>query len=146
MRPHAHVLAALTAVLLSASVYADDAEEVKRLDKEITVATWTGDAVWFEENVADEYVLVTPTGGTRTKRDVVRELATPGMQMEPYEPREVILRMYGDAAVITGRVLQRYVLGGIRFANDLRYTNVYVKKKGRWLLVSGHISSVAVKR
>lgn len=146
MRPHAHVLAALTAVLLSASVYADDAEEVKRLDKEITVATWTGDAVWFEENVADEYVLVTPTGGTRTKRDVVRELATPGMQMEPYEPREVTLRMYGDAAVITGRVLQRYVLGGIRFANDLRYTNVYVKKKGRWLLVSGHISSVAVKR
>lgn len=146
MRPHATVLAALTAVLLGTSVYADDAEEVKRLDKEITVATWTGDAVWFEENVADEYVLVTPTGATRTKREIIRELATPGMQMEPYEPREVLVRMYAETALITGRVLQRYTLGGIRYAHDLRYTNVYVKKKGRWYLVSGHISAVAVKR
>lgn len=146
MRPHASVLAALTAVLLATSAWADDADEVKRLDKEITVATWTGDAVWFEENVAEEYVLVTPTGGTKSKREIIRELATPGMQMEPYEPREVVLRMYSDAAVITGRVLQRYTLGGIRVANDLRYTNVYAKKKGRWYLVSGHISSVAVKR
>ncbi|HEY0143646.1 MAG TPA: nuclear transport factor 2 family protein [Thermoanaerobaculia bacterium] len=146
MRPHAPVLAALIAVVLATSAWADDGDEVKRLDKEITVATWTGDAVWFEENVAEEYLLVTPTGGTRNKREIIRELATPGMQMEPYEPREVVLRMYTDSAIITGRVLQRYTLGGIRFANDLRYTNVYAKKKGRWYLVSGHISSVAVKR
>lgn len=146
MRPHATVLAALTAVLLATTAFADDSEEVTRLDKEITVATWTGDAVWFEENVADDYVLVTPTGATRNKRDVVRELATPGMKMDPYDPREVTVRMYGDAAIVTGRILQRYTLGGIRFANDLRYTNVYVKKKGRWMLASGHISSVAVKR
>jgi ketosteroid isomerase-like protein len=146
MRPHAPVLAALAVALLATAAFADDAEEIRRLDKEITVATWTGDAVWFEENLSDDYVLVTPTGGTHTKRDVVRELATPGMQMEPYEPREVTVRMYGEAAVVTGRVLQRYTLGGIRFANDLRYTDVYVKRKGRWLLVSGHISSVAVKR
>lgn len=146
MRPPAPVLAALAVALLATAAFADDAEEIRRLDKEITVATWTGDAVWFEENLSDDYVLVTPTGGTHTKRDVVRELATPGMQMEPYDPREVTVRMYGEAAVVTGRVLQRYTLGGIRFANDLRYTDVYVKKKGRWLLVSGHISSVAVKR
>jgi hypothetical protein len=146
MRPYAPVLAAIAVAFLATGALADDAEEIKRLDKEITVATWTGDAVWFDENLADDFVLVTPTGGTRTKRDVVRELATPGMQMEPYEPREVTVRLYGDAAVVTGRVLQRYTLGGIRFANDLRYTDVYVKKKGRWLLVSGHISSVAVKR
>jgi hypothetical protein len=146
MRPYAPVLAAVTVAFLATGAFADDAEEIKRLDKEITVATWTGDAVWFDENLADDFVLVTPTGGTRTKRDVVRELATPGMQMEPYDPREVTVRLYGDAAVVTGRVLQRYTLGGIRFANDLRYTDVYVKKKGRWLLVSGHISSVAVKR
>jgi hypothetical protein len=139
-------LAAVAVVLIATAAFADDAEEIKRLDKEITVATWTGDAVWFEGNLSDDYVLVTPTGGTRSKRDVVRELATPGMQMEPYEPREVTVRLYGDAAVVTGRVLQRYTLGGIRFANDLRYTDVYVKRKGRWLLVSGHISSVAVKR
>jgi hypothetical protein len=146
MRPHSIVLATVLLVLAPTVAFADDAEEVRRLDKEITVATWTGDEVWFEENLADDFVLVTPTGGTKTKRDVIRELATPGMSMEPYDPKDVAVRMYGDAAVVTGRVLQRYTLGGIRITNDLRYSAVYVKKNRRWILVSQHISAMAVKR
>lgn len=133
-------------LLAATAALADDAESVRRLDKEISVATWTADAVWFEENLADDYVLITPTGMVRTKRDVIRELATPGMKMEPFEPTDVQVRMYGDTAVVTGRMRQRFVLGGIRYANDLRYTDVYVKRKGRWVLVSAHASTVALKR
>ena len=145
MHPRRSPLLALL-FLLALTANADDLEEVRRLDHEITVATWTADPVWFEENLADDYMLVTPNGTKRTKRDVINELATPGLKMEPYDPTDVQIRLYGDAAVITGRILQRYTLAGIRFANDLRYTDVYVKRKGRWLLVSGHTSSVAVRR
>ena len=133
-------------LVAAASALADDPAEVQRLDKEISVATWTADAVWFEENLADDYVLITPTGAVRNKREVIRELATPGMKMEPYDPFDVQVRMYGDTAVVTGRMRQRFVLGGIRYANDLRYTDVYVKRKGKWLLVSAHASAIAVKR
>jgi hypothetical protein len=133
-------------LFLSAAVAADDADEIRRLDREIGVATWTGDGVWFEQNLSDDYVLITPNGGAKNKRDVIRELATPGIRMEPYEPTEVQVRMYNDAAVVTGRMLQRFTLGGIRYANDLRYTDVYVKRKGKWTLVSAHVSAVAVRR
>lgn len=139
-------LFAIALILVSRAALADDLEEVRRLDGEITVATWTGDAEWFEKNVSDDYVLITPSGTLRSKSDVIRELATTGMKMEPYEPREVEIRLYGDAAVVTGRMLQRFTLGGIRYANDLRYTDVYVKRKGKWLLVSAHTSSVANRR
>lgn len=134
------------AVLLAGAAGADSLDEVRRLDSEISVATWTGDAMWFEENLAEDYVLITPGGSMRTKRDVIRELATPGLKMEPFEPREVNVRLYGDAAVVTGRMLQRFTLGGVRYANDLRYTDVYVKRKGKWMLVSGHTSMVAPRR
>ncbi len=137
---------ALALALLASDLVADDLEEIRRLDKEITVATWTADPLWFQENLADDYVLITPGGTKRTKRDVINELATPGLKMDPYEPSEVQVRVYGEAAVVTGRILQRYTLGGIRFANDLRYTDVWAKRKGRWLLVSAHTSSVAVRR
>ena len=133
-------------LVAAGAVHADDPAEVQRLDKEICVATWTADAVWFEENLADDYVLITPTGMVKTKRDVIRELATPGMKMEAFEPFDVQIRMYGDAAVVTGRMRQRFVLGGMRYANDLRYTDVYMKRKGKWQLVSAHASTVAVKR
>ena len=56
------------------------------------------------------------------------------------------VRVYGDTAVVTGRMLQRFTLGGIRYANDLRYTDVYVKRKGRWLLASGHASNRGQRR
>ena len=134
------------ALFLAAAASADDAEELRRLDKEISVATWTGDRMWFEENVADDYVLITPSGMTKTKQDVLRELNIPGLKMEPFEPSEVHVRVYNDSAVVTGRMLQRFLLGGIRYANDLRYTDVYVKRKGKWTLVSAHVSSVAVRR
>jgi hypothetical protein len=134
-------------VVLTGAARADlPLEAVRRLDSEISVATWSGDAMWFEENLADEYVLITPGGATRSKRDVIRELATPGLKMEPYEPSDVNVRLYGDAAVVTGRMLQRFTLGGIRYANDLRYTDVYVRRKGKWVLVSGHTSLVAPRR
>ncbi len=144
MRPR--LLLGIVALLFATSVAADDGEELRRLDKEISVATWTGDSVWFEEHLADDYMLITPNGATKNKRDVIRELLPPGLKMEPYEPSGVQVRLYGDAAVVTGRMLQRFLVGGIRYANDLRYTDVYVKRKGKWTLVTAHVSAVAVKR
>ena len=134
-------LVALVVVLTTLGTYADSAADVRRLDHEISVATWAGDAVWFEENLADDYLLITP-GGARTKRQVIRELAMPGLKMEPYDPLEVLVRVYGDTAIVTGRAVQRFTLGGTAYTNDRRYTNVFVRRKSRWLLVSGHASAV----
>ena len=129
--------------LVALPAHADDAEEVRRLDKEITVATWTADAAWFEENLAEDYLQITAAGVIRTKRDVIGELAAP-VKMEPFEPDEVQVRVYGSAAVATGRVQQHYVVSGTQYSRDLRYTDVYVKKRGRWILV--HTANVALRR
>lgn len=139
-----HVLIVLAA--LTGAAGADDLDEVRRLDKEISVATWTGDALWFEQHLADDYVLTTPNGALRSKQDVIKELAMPGLKMEAYEPMEVQIRLYGETAIVTGRMLQRFLLGRIRYANDLRYTSVWIKRKGSWLLAGGHTSSMAAKR
>jgi uncharacterized protein (TIGR02246 family) len=133
----------LAALLLVAGVARADAlEDILRLNREISVATWTGDAVWFEENLADDYVLVTPDGQEMTKREVIRGLVRPGLKMEPYETSEVQARIYADAAIVTGRMQQTFSLGRARYKNDLRYTHVYVKRKGRWVMASAHTSVV----
>lgn len=137
---------AATMFLAASVALADDAETVLRLDREISVATWTADPVWFEENLAEDYVLITPSGAVKRKGDIVRELSAPGMRMDPFETSEVQLRMYGDSAVVTGRMTQKFVVGGVRYTNDVRYTDVYVKRKGRWLLVSAHASTLARSR
>ena len=132
----------LAALLLAGVARADALDDIVRLNREISVATWTGDSVWFEENLADDYVLVTPSGEKQTKRDVMHGLVRPGLKMEPYETTEVQVRVYGDAAIVTGRMQQSFSLGRARYKNDLRYTHMYVKRKGRWVMASAHISAV----
>ena len=146
MRPRLAMVTLLLVLWTGAAFAADAMEELQRLDREISVATWAGDEMWFEENLADDYVLITPSGTVRNKRDVIRELATPGLKMEPFDPFDVQIRIYGDAGVVTGRIVQKFTLGGVRYANDLRYTDIYVRRKGRWTLVSGHTSALAPRR
>ena len=133
----------LVALLVAANaLFAEAGEDILRLEREIVVATWTGDSVWFEENLADEYVVVTPDGEARSKKDVIRGLVRPGLKMEPYEATELQIRVYTDAAVATGRMQQSFSLGRTRYKNDLRFTHVYAKRKGKWLLVAAHTSAV----
>ena len=133
-------------LLLALPLFADDAAELRRLDRELVVATYGGDTAWFEKHLSDDYVLITSSGKIKPKADLLRELRTPGLAMEPYEPSEVSLRLFGDTAVISGRIVQKYTYGGQRVEADLRYTDVWVKTSGGWNNVAGHASPISIKK
>ena|SRR5688572_14086569 len=144
MRPRSLILAA---ALLTATAAASAAtfEDIRELNRDFSVATWTGDSLWFEDHLSDEYVLITPTGDLRTKKDVIRELTTTGVKMDAYEPQDVHVRLYGTTAVVTGRFTQRFVVQRTRFVREVRYTDVYAKRKNKWTLVSSHHSAMTKK-
>ena len=140
------VLFAAALFAASAAAGAATFEDIRALNRDFSVATWTGDTLWFEDHLAEEYILITPAGDLRNKREVIRELTTSGVRMDAYEPQDVHVRIYGATAVVTGRMLQRFSVGGMRYARDVRYTDVYFKRKSKWLLVSSHNSAIAPKR
>ena len=52
---------------------------------------------------------------------------------------EVMVRVYGDAAVVTGRsTTKRAGQGGEVMTRQVRFTRVYAKGKDRWQVVSAH--------
>jgi hypothetical protein len=133
----------LTALLsLAGAARAAAPDEIARLNRELSVATWTGDAQWFEKNLADDYVLVTPNGEKKTKADILRGVVRPGLRIEPYETTEVEIRIYGQAAVVIGRMQQTFSISRTRYKNDLRYTHTYVKRRNRWIIASAHTSAM----
>jgi hypothetical protein len=142
MRPRTLIFAA---ALLTASASAATFEDIRELNRDFSVATWTGDSVWFEDHLSDEYVLITPAGDLRTKKDVIRELTTSGVRMDPYEPQDVHVRLYGSTAIVTGRFTQRFIVQKTRFVREVRFTDVYTRRKNKWTLVSSHHSSMTKK-
>ncbi len=50
------------------------------------------------------------------------------------------VRQYGDAAIATGRSTIRGTRGGVPFVSRFRWTDVYVRRDGRWQAVSGQLT------
>ncbi|MFZ2490238.1 MAG: nuclear transport factor 2 family protein [Thermoanaerobaculia bacterium] len=138
-------LISIALLLCAAAAFAGDVEDVRRLDTELSVATWTRDKVWFEENLSDDFVHVTATGALKNKRELINDLVGPGLVMQPYEPLDMHVRVYGDAAVVTGRVIQQYRRTKYDVQSEVRYTDFYAKRKGRWIFVSSHVSTISMK-
>ena len=125
---------------------AEDTADLRRLDHELVVATYSKDPSWFTKNMSDDYVLITSNGKVKSRADLVRELATPGLEIQPYEPTEVNVRLFGSTAVITGRIVQKYLFQGEHAEADLRYTDVWVKTSEGWKNVAGHASAISIKK
>lgn len=81
---------------------------------------------------AHEYLAMGNTGRVRTKLEVLADFRDQPLNYESRDTRDVIVRLYGDTAVVTGLLLAKVRDG--RTA-ERRFVNVWVKRNGRWQLV-----------
>lgn len=133
-------------LVVAANVFADDLADLRRLDRELVVATYTGDAAWWDRHMSADYTLLTSSGKIISRDQILQQMGDKSLKIEPYEPTEVVIRTFGDTAVITGRIMQKYTIGDQRVEADLRYTDVWLKTKDGWKTVTGHASAINVKR
>ena len=87
----------------------------------------------------------------RTKADEIANLKKPAPAGTPpiFMTADTKVRVYGDTAVLTGKVIKKgtYAEGprkGQEYNFQYRYTDVYVKRNGRWQVVASHLTGLAV--
>ncbi|QGV78332.1 nuclear transport factor 2 family protein [Streptomyces ficellus] len=112
------------------------------------VAGWaaaivSNDAERIGAYMADDWVIVSDTGVST--RDHFLTLVASGdlthSAMEPVgEPR---VRVHGDTALFTARVVNTAHYRGERFDADEWTTDVFMRHDGRWRCVLSHITSAA---
>ena len=56
--------------------------------------------------------------------------------LAPMKHDDILIRVYGDTVVLTGRSVGTFNFNGKISEGPRRFTNVYVKKDGRWQLVA----------
>jgi hypothetical protein len=103
----------------------------------------------MERIESDDFVIVQTNGELYTKADEIANLKKPA---PPGTPSQLTtegskVRIYGDTAIITGIFIQKGVRNsgpekGKEFTTRERYTDVYVKRDGRWQVVSSHLTAV----
>jgi ketosteroid isomerase-like protein len=136
--PIGFMLAAMSDGLISGATAPASAEqEVLRVEQARVRALLAGDAAALEPLLADELIFVHVSGWSQNKAEYVESIRRGELKYEVVEQSAVRVRVYGDAAVLTGRsavkVRSERRQGQLLDVQAL-FTAVYAKTADRWQL------------
>jgi len=120
-----------------------DLTTLARLEADWNDAHVRGDATALDRLFADDLVVVVPGMRAMTKADSLGVFASGRMKFDRYETSETTFRVYDTTAIAMGRLRRTRVMADRTVDDDWRFTKVYVRRAGRWQVVSFHASNTA---
>jgi len=114
--------------------------EIRQVEEKRREALLRGDTTTLDQIFADEYIVTNQSGGVRTKTQMISDLRSGALKFESADEDDVVVRVYGNTAVITGRATSKHEG---RDSTQVRFTRVYVKRMGRWQAVTYQVTRIA---
>jgi FKBP-type peptidyl-prolyl cis-trans isomerase len=102
---------------------------LKKLERQWFDALIGKDTAALDRILADDYLATSHLGVAGTKAEAIEQVKSGALKVESLVADDERVRVYGATAVITGRAT-------INHQQELRYTEVWVKRQGRWQAVS----------
>lgn len=149
-----HVVATLLLVAASAFVLSqpvragasqkgNDEQAVRQVLNELYAALGRNDAAALDRIYADDYTLVNESGVLTTKAPRLAAIRSGDLKFASASYDEVNVRLYGNMAVATYRVMIKAQSKGQDVGGQLRVTSTLLKMKGRWQLVATQATSIS---
>ena len=88
----------------------------------------------------DDFVITFEDGSTYSKTGYLSYSASSSTHVELAEIPEMKIRMHGDTAVVTGVYHEKGMDNQRTYDYHDRFTDVWMKKSGKWRLVAAHYS------
>ena len=135
------VISAALAVALFATQPA--AEAVRAADAERIRALVSADYAALDRVLADELTYTHSTARMDTKAAYLEPLLAGQTRYQRLEPSDITVRIYGDTAVLTGRMLSLALVSGKESRTDLRFTSVWILRDARWQMIAWQSTRVS---
>ena len=140
MRASAIVLVAVVMPTPASALPSDDEKTVAGLDTQYQAAVEKNDAITMDRILADDFVLVTGTGKTFTKADLLKDARNKTAVYERQDDSNQTVRVWGDTAVVTALLWAKGTEGGKSFEYKLWFSDTYVRTPTGWRYVFGQVS------
>ncbi|MFL5495483.1 MAG: nuclear transport factor 2 family protein [Gemmatimonadales bacterium] len=103
-----------------------------------------GDGASLERVLAPDFLLIDVMTGSEIPRAVLLELVgSRQLVFESVERIDARVRLYGEAAVVTGQTRMQGNYGDQHFGAHSRYTHVYLRAGNAWRLASAQGTPIA---
>jgi len=123
--------------------FADESDLIRETERRRLQALVDADMDVAEQLHADDFQLINPAGIARTKAEYLGNVAAGRADYQSWEPREIEVRQFGDAAIIRYIADLHIVLGGEDLGSRPHWhTDYYEKRNGNWQVVWSHATVV----
>jgi ketosteroid isomerase-like protein len=119
-----------------------DQEILTELERNWDAAVRRKDVGFIEKVLADEFVVTYAEGGRSDKARELTVAAEFNQQVDSVTLDEFVVKVYGDTAVVW---FTQHLVGpmqGRSVSLTFRYTDVWVRRDGRWQCVASHATKV----
>ena len=113
-----------------------DLDILTGLNRDYIASVQNGDVRRFEELLAADFRCSNPDGSLLDRAGFLAQTARP-VTISGLGVHDVEIRRFGEVAIIHARTSYRTADGG---EGRGRYTDVWVRQRGRWLCVSAHVT------
>jgi ketosteroid isomerase-like protein len=127
------------AVFVNRSAY-DDEKSVAALDTQYQAAVKVNDAATMDRILADDFVLVTGSGRTHNKAELLADAHSGSSVYEKNDELEQKVRVWGDTAVVTAKLWEKGKDKDKPFDHIFYFSDTYVRTPSGWRYVFGQSS------
>jgi ketosteroid isomerase-like protein len=94
------------------------------------------------DNMAEDFRDIDGHGNVANKKEFLEGILAADLSIDPYTVEDFDVRLYGDVALLSGTTRMTGRSEGKPFKSHYRYTDTYVRRDGRWRVVSVQISKM----
>ena len=120
-----------------------DQAALVEMQQDLARAWVSGDRTALERIIASEWTTTGPDGRTSDRARVLAQVFETGVhRIHNLKIDDVKARVFGDAAVVTGRTRGVGEFEGAAYDVVIRFTDVFVRRAGQWQAVASHSSLI----
>jgi ketosteroid isomerase-like protein len=125
-------------------------EEIKRMDRQWIIEAYSSkDLKDFDRIVAEDFLITGSNGKVLNKAEKRAVVAADYTEPSPtsdaifkIEEDSAQVRVFDKTAISTGYIIEKYDYKGNKINARVYFTNVYLKRDGRWQIVAAHFTRI----
>jgi hypothetical protein len=100
------------------------------------------DRAGIEANMAPEFRQIRGGGHIANREEFIKDVLDPAFSMDPYKVEDFEIQLFGDTALLYGRIRMSGRDGAERWSAHFRYIDTYVRRDGKWSVVSVQVTPI----
>lgn len=141
-------LAFAACLLVPLALHASESDarrELLRVEAELCHAFEVGDADVAKRDLDETFTLTDSHGAVTDYARNVADIEHRDPAYDVFRNHDQNVRLYGDAAIITGITRVKGQAGKAAFDGNFQYTDTWIQRDGRWRLAASHASRLPEK-